>query len=57
MMRPECYRDTDKGTKEVRIQIAYSSESANSIAKAAIREDLEAKGKELSEELDTILGF
>lgn len=53
----ECYRDTDKGTKEVRIQIAYSSESANSIAKAAIREDLEAKGKELSEELDTILGF
>lgn len=53
----ECYRETSKGTREVRVQIAYSSDEAMSNAKMAIREELESEGEELSEQLDRLLGI
>ena len=43
--------------KEVLVRIAYNSKMAMEAAKAAVREDLEAKGEELHEQLDKALGW
>ena len=52
----EVYR-TLPGTrnKEVLVRIAYNSKMALEAAKSAVREDLEAKGEELHEQLDKAL--
>lgn len=43
--------------KEVLVRIAYNSKMALEAAKAAVREDLEAKGEELHDQLDEALGW
>lgn len=43
--------------KEVLVRIAYNSKMAMEAAKAAVREDLEAKGEDLHEQLDKALGW
>lgn len=53
----ECYRVKSNKNKEVLIQLAYNSKMALEAAKSAIREQLEAKGDKLHEELDAVLGF
>ncbi len=53
----ELYRDLPNKNKEVRVMIMYNSEMAKAAAKQAIREDLEAKGDKLLEQLDNVLGF
>ncbi len=53
----ELYRDKENKRKEVRIMIAYDSNMAFEAAKNSIREDLNAKGDSLMEELDKIINF
>lgn len=53
----ECYRDKKNKNKEVRLMIAYNSKMAMEAAKETIREQLEQKGQNLHEQLDTVLGF
>ncbi len=53
----EVYRDLRNKNKEVRVMIFYNAEMAKAAAKKAIKEDLEAKGDKLVEQLDNILGF
>lgn len=53
----ECYRTLKNKNKEVMVRIAYSGDMAKYIAKKAIKQDLEAKGVKLHEQLDAILGF
>lgn len=43
--------------KEVLVRIAYNSMMAMEAAKQIVREDLEAKGEELHEQLDKVLGW
>lgn len=53
----ECYRDKPNKNKEVRVQIACSSDVALENAKIVIREELQKKGSELSDKLDKMLGL
>lgn len=53
----EVYRDTNKGTKEVRVTIAYNAAMAKEAAKKAIRQELEDKGEELLDQLDKAMGW
>lgn len=53
----EMYRDVDKKNKEVRVLIFYNAEMAKQAAEAAIREDLEAKGGELVDKVNGLLGL
>lgn len=51
----ECYRTNENGNKEVLMRIAYSTELAKEMTKKIIREDLEEKGQDMSEQLEQIL--
>lgn len=53
----EVYRTLKNKNKEVMVRIAYNSDMAKKTAKKAIREDLEAKGDELHNKLDELLGW
>ena len=53
----ECYRVKAGKNKEVRVQIAYSSDMAMQSAKTAIREELAKEGEQLSSQLDAMLGL
>ena len=51
----EMYRTAENGNKEVLVRIAYNSELAIEAAKNAIRQNMKAKGDDLSGKLDAIL--
>ena len=53
----ECYRVKAGKNKEVRVQIACSSDMAMQSAKAAIRAELAKEGEQLSSQLDAMLGL
>lgn len=53
----ECYRDLPNNNKEVMVRLAYNGDQAKFVAKNAIKEDLEKKGKDLHKQLDQVLGF
>lgn len=53
----ECYRVTNGNNREVLVRIAYSSEMAKSVAKQAVKKDLEARGEELHGKLDQLLNW
>lgn len=53
----ECYRVKAGKNKEVRVQIACSSDMAMQSAKTAIREELAKEGEQLSSQLDAMLGL
>lgn len=53
----ECYRELKNKNYEVQVRIFYNGETATQIAKKAIKEELEKRGEELSQELDKMLGF
>lgn len=53
----EIYRTLPNNRKEVMVKLAYSSAQAKEAAKQAIRAELEAKGDELSNKLDDVLGW
>ncbi len=43
--------------KEVLVRVAYNAEMAKEAAKKAIRAEMEAKGDQMHEQLDKVLGF
>lgn len=51
----ECHRTLSNKNKEVRVQIAYNSKAAMESAKNVIRNELEKKGEDLHEKLDSLL--
>lgn len=53
----ECYRVKSGKNKEVRVQIACTSDMAMQSAKTAVRDELEKKGEKLSAKLDSLLGL
>ena len=53
----ETYRTTGGNNREVLVRIAYSEEKAMPAAKKAIRQDLENRGDELHNKLDSLLGW
>lgn len=53
----ECYRELKNHNKEVMVRIAYNGDMAKDAAKKAIRQELEKKGQDLHNQLDTVLGF
>ena len=53
----ECYRILNNKNREVLVRIAYNGDMAKEAAKKAIRQELEQKGQNLHEQLDTVLGF
>lgn len=53
----ECYRVLSNKNREVLVRIAYNGDMAKEAAKKAIRQELEKKGQNLHEQLDTVLGF
>lgn len=53
----EYYRELPNSNKEVHIEISYSRQEAMEIAKSTIREQLDAKGDELGNQLDELLGW
>lgn len=53
----ECYRVKAGKNKEVRVQIACSSDMAMQSAKTVIREELAKEGEQLSSQLDAMLGL
>lgn len=53
----ECYRILSNKNREVMVRIAYNGDMAKEAAKKAIRQELEKKGQNLHEQLDTVLGF
>ncbi|MBQ8058368.1 MAG: hypothetical protein IJ199_00910 [Prevotella sp.] len=53
----EMYRTLSNKNKEVRVQIAYSSEMARQNAKQVIRDELEKEGDDLGKKLDELLGW
>lgn len=53
----ECYRILNNKNREVMVRIAYNGDMAKEAAKKAIRQELEKKGQNLHEHLDTVLGF
>ena len=53
----ELYRTLNNKNKEVLVRIAYNGEMAKAAAKKAMREELEQKGNDLHEKLDSLLGW
>lgn len=53
----ECYRILSNKNREVMVRIAYNGDMAKEAAKKAIRQELEEKGQNLHQQLDTVLGF
>lgn len=53
----ELYRTLNNKNKEVLVRIAYNGEMAKVAAKKAMREELEQKGNDLHEKLDSLLGW
>jgi hypothetical protein len=53
----ELYRNVNKDNVECDIIIAYNSEEAKNIAKKVIKEELEKKGEELQNKIDSLLKF
>ena len=53
----ELYRTLNNKNKEVLVRIAYNGEMAKAAAKKAMREELEQKGDDLHEKLDSLLGW
>lgn len=53
----ETYRTTGGNNREVLVRIAYSEEMAKAAAKKAIRQDLENRGDELHNKLDSLMGW
>ena len=53
----ECYRINSKKNNEVLVRLAYNAEMAKEAARKAVRQELEQKGENLHEQLDTVLGF
>ena len=53
----ETYRTTGGNNRGVLVRIAYSEEMAKAAAKKAIRQDLENRGDELHNKLDSLLGW
>ena len=53
----ECYRINSKKNNEVLVRLAYNAEMAKETARKAVRQELEQKGENLHEQLDTVLGF
>lgn len=53
----ECYRILNNKNREVLVRIAYNGDMAKEAAKKAIRQELEQKGQNLHDQLDTVLGF
>ena len=53
----ELYRTLNNKNKEVLVRIAYNGEMAKAAAKKAMREELEQKGNDLHERLDSLLGW
>ena len=53
----ETYRTTGGNNREVLVRIAYSEEMPKAAAKKAIRQDLENRGDELHNKLDSLLGW
>lgn len=53
----ECYRVLPNKNREVMVRIAYNGDMAKQAVKQAIQQDLEAKGKQLHGQLDTLLGL
>lgn len=54
----EVYRTIKSNkNKEVLVRVAYNSEMAKEAAKKAIRAEMEAKGNQMHEQLDKVLGF
>lgn len=51
----ECYRQLKNKNYEVMVRILYNGEMATQAAKKAIKEELEKKGEQLSQELDKLL--
>ncbi len=53
----ELYRTKDNKNKEVLVRIAYNSDMAKQVAKNAVRKDLEQRGDELHNKLDSLRGW
>lgn len=53
----ECYRILSNKNREVMVRIAYNGDMAKEAAKKAIRQELEQKGQNLHDQLNTVLGF
>lgn len=53
----EVYRTKANKNKEVLVRLAYNEKMARETAKRAIKQELEAKGQNLHEQLDSVLGF
>ncbi len=54
----EVYRTIKSSkNKEVLVRVAYNAEMAKEAAKKAIRAEMEAKGDQMHEQLDKVLGF
>ena len=53
----EVYRTKANKNKEVLVRLAYNEKMAREAAKRVIKQELEAKGKDLHKQLDTVLGF
>ncbi len=53
----EVYRTKANKNKEVLVRLAYNEKMAREAAKRAIKQELEAKGQNLHEQLDSVLGF
>lgn len=53
----ETYQVVNGNNRQVLVRIAYSMNMAKSVAKKAIKEDLEKRGEELHGKLDELLGW
>lgn len=53
----EAYQVVNGNNRQVLVRIAYSMNMAKSVAKKAIREDLEKRGDQLHGKLDDLLGW
>ena len=53
----EAYQVVNGNNRNVLVRIAYSMDMAKSVAKKAIKEDLEKRGEELHGKLDELLGW
>jgi len=51
----ETYRNTDKGTKEVLVRVAYNLDDARRMAINAVSEELKARGDTLHMKIDALL--
>lgn len=53
----ECYRVLENKNREVLVRIAYSGDQARAALQQALRNELEKKGGNLHQQLDTVLGY